>query len=77
MKTEEKINFWEYYSKFSKRNKTYIKKKFGNKYHLKKNSVDSRFWRKVLNFEEQEYLAELCKIPVEELTFEKPEEINQ
>jgi len=72
MKTEtEKINFWVYYSKFSKRNKTYVKKKFGSKFNLKKNSVSSRFFRGVLNFEEQEFLAELCKMSVEEFDFKK------
>lgn len=68
----EKINFWEYYSHFTKRNKTYIKKKFGEKFQLKKYSVSSIFFRKSINFEECNYLAELIQIPIEELTFDKP-----
>jgi len=72
MKEKEKINFWEFYSKLSKRNKTYVKKKFGNKYKLKKDSVSSVFARKVLNFEEIEFLCEIIKINEAEFSFDKP-----
>ena len=77
IKKTEKINFWEYYSKFSKRNKIYIKKKFGNKFQLKKESVNSVFARKVLNFEEVTYLCELIKIDEDEFSFDKPLKTKQ
>ncbi len=70
----EKINFWEYYSKFSKRNKIFVKKNYGNKFQIKKNSVDNIFARKNLNFEEITYICELVKINEDEFTFEKPQE---
>jgi len=72
MKEKEKINFWQFYSKLSKRNKIFIKKKFGNNFQLKKDSVSSVFARKVLNFEEVTYLCELIRIDEDEFSFDKP-----